>query len=84
MIGQTISHYRILEKLPPTFLKNRTPSGQVGEGGMSPARTTEKELSIVRSGGQNGPRTCLPDRQAFFVSVCRFEDPPSVWRRRGL
>ena len=37
MIGQTISHFHILEKPPTT-------SGQVGEGGMSPARTT------VRSG----------------------------------
>ena len=61
MIGQTISHFHILEKPPTT-------SGQVGEGGMSPARTT------VRSGGQNGPRT-------LFVSGCRFEDPPSFWRR---
>jgi hypothetical protein len=34
MIGQTISHYKILEKLPTTFLKNRTSSGQVGEGDM--------------------------------------------------
>jgi len=41
MIGQTISHYKILEKLPTTFLKDGTPSGQFGGGGMS----------------QNGPRT---------------------------
>jgi hypothetical protein len=61
MIGQTISHYKILEK-PPTS------SGQVGEGGMSPARTTEKELCIVRSGGENHPRT-------FSVSGCDFQDP---------
>jgi len=51
MIGQTFSHFHILEKPPTT-------SGQVGEGGMS----------------QNGPRT-------LFVSGCRFEDPPSFWRR---
>jgi len=44
MIGATITHVGILEKL--------------GEGGMS----------------QNGPRTP-------FVSGCRFEDPPSFWRR---
>ena len=37
MIGQTISHYRILEKLPTAFLRNRTPSGQVGEDGMGVA-----------------------------------------------
>jgi len=34
MIGHTISHYKILEKLPTSLLKSRTPSGQVGEGGM--------------------------------------------------
>ncbi len=35
MIGATISHHRILEKLPTSFLRNGTPSGQVGGGGMS-------------------------------------------------
>jgi len=35
MIGETIAHYRILEKPPTTFLRNGTSSGQVGGGGMS-------------------------------------------------
>jgi hypothetical protein len=46
MIGQTISHYKILEKLPTTFLKSRTPSGQAGEGGP----TTLHKAELRRSG----------------------------------
>lgn len=76
MIGQTVSDYKILEKLLTTFLNSRTPSGQVGEGGMSSARTTDACADLVRSGGQNCPRT-------LFVSGCNFEDPPSFWQRRG-
>jgi len=55
MIGQTISHYKTLEK------PRQKDGGQVGEGGMS----------------ENHPRT-------FSVSGCDFQDPPSLWRRRGL
>jgi hypothetical protein len=36
MIGHTISHYKILEKLPTAFLKDGTSSGQVGGGGPAP------------------------------------------------
>jgi hypothetical protein len=36
MIGQTISHFHIIEKPPTTSRKNGTPSGQVGEVGKSP------------------------------------------------
>jgi hypothetical protein len=35
MIGQTISHYTILEKLPTAFLGSGTSSGQVGGGGVA-------------------------------------------------
>jgi hypothetical protein len=34
MIGQTISHYKILDKPPTASRKIGTSSGQVGEGGM--------------------------------------------------
>jgi len=42
MIGQIISHYKILAKLPPA-------PGQVGEGGMSSLRKDHKKLT-PRSG----------------------------------
>jgi len=34
MIGQTISHFHIVEKPPTAFLRNGTSPGQVGEGGI--------------------------------------------------
>jgi len=34
MIGQTISHCMIFEKLPTTFLTNQTPSRQAAEDGI--------------------------------------------------
>jgi hypothetical protein len=36
MIGQTISHFHIIEKPPTTSRKNGTPSGQVGKVRKSP------------------------------------------------
>jgi len=35
MIGAPMLHFKILEKLPTTFLKSKTPSGQAGKGGMA-------------------------------------------------
>jgi hypothetical protein len=62
VIGQTISQYTILEKPPSS-------TGQVGEGGMSPAYLGGTSWA----GRQISPRTCLPDRQAFCVSGWNFE-----------
>ncbi len=64
MIGRTVSHYKILEK------PRHKDGGQVGEGGMSPARTTAEHANFVRPGGENHPR-------AFFASGCDFQDLPS-------
>ena len=45
---------------------------KLGEGGMSPARTTEKELSIARSGGQNRHECCL--RVVAISRISRYLD----------
>jgi hypothetical protein len=82
-MGQTISHFRILEKPPTT-------SGQVGEGGMSQngPRTLSVPLLGFRSlSGILVPLYGIPPSSSNYrggrsgMSGCRFEDPPSFWRR---
>jgi hypothetical protein len=57
MIGQTISHYKVVEKPPTTSRKNGTPPGQVAEGGMgivykvpkSPTSASQQVAVILRT-----------------------------------
>lgn len=74
VIGQTVSHYNILDRPPTSSQENGTPSGQVSEGDMSqisqrlPAcrRAFPPSLALRRTGRQVG---------TFSVSAWKFEDP---------
>jgi hypothetical protein len=61
MIGQTISHFHLLEKFPTT-------SGQVGEGGMS--QNGPRTLFVPLLGFRS-----LSGILGSGMSGCRFEDP---------
>lgn len=59
MIGTTMFHFKILEKLLTEFLESNTPSGQAGEGGVC--------QSCLRS-PQSRERGCDFEDPAVFLA----------------